>query len=308
MRIALLALFAVGMTHDTADACSCESFEVFVPEMGATDVPTNTREFVFTDWDYSVDVSYELRDTMGTLVELGPAVTEEGYDSSVLRVPILGVLDATTTYELSRGGMLRPNPLTFTTGAGPDMTAPGAVTVNGLAVDYAPNDGSSCGQHATRYQGAPVGYESDGRLMMRIVGEGLDTIRSLLPDEYALQRLGSSACSIYLKVDPCKDYSLSIWQRDVAGNDGPATAYDFHVRGCPPIDEFARGICDSYTGPDLCSRADYNDYEESAGGDITPIPDDDGGCTTGGASPLALLGLLALRRSRAASRTRSPRA
>lgn len=294
VRLALAGALVVALTPD-AEACSCTGFDWFAPADGAVDVPTNLASITYSG-SYSAS-GLSLKDDAGNEIDLGATVPLDGYLSGVSRVDVVEPLLPSTRYELTYSGADGPAVLSFTTRATADSTAPAAVTVNELRAqysEYGPEVGDSCGNQMGSLRGAIAGAEPGATLVVHIAGTNLDQTRSV--EAGGGFYFASHGCSVELEVAPCGDYTVEVWQVDLAGNASPMTTSDVHVRGCPVVDSIDdAGSCDSYTGPDVCKP-----YDEPADPDDDgpPTQDDDGGCMAGGPSMLAAFALLGLRRRR----------
>jgi hypothetical protein len=290
MRVALLALLAVGLSHDNAEACSCEGRTWFAPADGSVDVPTNLASITYSGWGDGLT----LTDDAGNEIDLGADVPLDGYFDGVHRVDVIGALLPDTHYQLT-DGTEGPAVVAFTTGAANDTSVPAVVTVSSLRAQYTewgPNVGDSCGnQHGSLY-GATAGVEPGATLFVKITGTNYDETRA--SEAGSSFGFSSQSCSIDLDVTPCSDYTVDVWQVDLAGHAGPRATHSVHVLGCPRMEALGDPGCTGYTGPDVCMPYEEDDRDHEDGSDV----DDSGGCATSGASVLGAFALLGLRRRR----------
>ncbi|MDQ3301228.1 MAG: hypothetical protein M3619_32000 [Myxococcota bacterium] len=153
---------------------------------------------------------------------------------------VLAALAPSTRYEILRSTNSSPlEPITsFTTAAGPDGVAPGALAVADFAIAHAPLiRPNTCQRTDGIYvSGSIAGHGGAAYLALRATrGDEIQEL-VLFPNERPFDAIKHESCSPSLDVIGGEQYAIEIWNVDLAGNAGPRTSLDVEVRNCAPVD------------------------------------------------------------------------
>lgn len=228
--LAFVALF-VALCVEARPAEACLPPNVVVPAPDTANVPINLVEVV----------------TGNPFVQPGPYVRKAGTELPVAartveewglrRIQFAALLEPNTIYEVMWGGSVYS---TFVTGDATDVGAPGAITVDDVAISYAMLEPpSSCGPEDVEVIGPTIDVEP--LLRVRVTGAGLVQERMVPGDGFHL--LGWETARLALDVVPNEIYDVEVWARDYAGNEGPVTRIEgVRARDCGTLDYSYSGL------------------------------------------------------------------
>jgi uncharacterized protein (TIGR03382 family) len=331
-RLLVAATTGLGLLAATASPalpCSAPAgwaTAVPFPADGATEVPTNARLAAIYVWSVFYSVESEpgfaehlaLRDASGAEVAVERKRSSRGEDTIETLVPV-APLAPDATYQLvdhlgeastcmgSEAGCLDDEPTviaTFTTGSGPDVTAPTFAGLATLSSRFAPASvDDPCGAHSYVDHALHWNAATDDGPAEWIRYNVYNADGAALATSVELNDAGSfQACTgiiptvlIHLYATLTGGPRFQVRAVDLAGNEDP-NAIVLDGLGCAHFDSDADGQLDP--GVSL-------DGEVDTGGEV-----DQGGCSAGGsvgAPGLAIVALLtfgglAIRRRRGATR------
>ena len=226
-RVLVVAAVLTAAGARRADACICIYDPV--PDDNTVEVPVNVRDVLMR---VASNAELVLESTAGGAIPLGAPVAVGPPWSYMHLVSLAAPLSPNTQYTVWNDAAR----LTFRTSALVDEESPGSVGFDNIGFGYIDREdrNSSCGTNRLDVYGRLLVPPDAATLWIRFRHGDAVQERLVKASEWALERIGTSACSIGITLEPDTTYELDVWARDLAGNEGPVTTTSVYIRdaGC----------------------------------------------------------------------------